>query len=230
MNRLRSALTWGCLGLACALIMGNAHAAPWIDMGVKDEFAFDQPAVTFELLANDGSGNSLGPTGGDFFGFTNRFILDTGATSIIAINDAEAELQDNGYVSENTVLEQGVAGFSELDVSALYTVKIADSAGATFNLPNTRIMSGQFPDLFGVNGIVGMPGMVGRVVTLDETVWADIEDIFDIVPLDVHVSSSLPASNGHRYSTPIRGQTFDVVGDPPLPSASPIPFVNMSRS
>jgi hypothetical protein len=214
------------LGLACAL-SATATAGPWIDMGLKDEIAFDQPAVAFELRT--AGGTSLGPTGGDeFFGVTNRFILDTGATSIIAMNDAADELDDNGYVVENTVLEQGVAGFSELDVSAEYTVRIADSDGATLDLTNHRIMSGQFEDLFGVNGIVGMPGMVGRVVTLDTSVWAEIEDIFDLVPMDVRIANSLPAGNGHRYSVPIRAQAFDVVGDAPLPSAAPIPFVEMS--
>jgi hypothetical protein len=211
----------------CALSAAATSARPWIDMGLKDEIAFDQPAVTFELRTSGGT--SLGPTGGDeLFGFTNSFILDTGATSIIAMNDAASELEDNGYVVENTVLEQGVAGFSELDVSAPYTVRVADSDGATFDLPNHRIMSGQFEDLFGVNGIVGMPGMVGRVVTLDTSVWAEIEDIFDLVPMDVRIANGLPAGNGHRYSVPIRAQSFDVVGDPPLPSAAPIPFVEMS--
>lgn len=213
---------------ALSLAISTANARPWIDMGVKDDFAFDQPGITFELLKNDGSGTSLGPDGGSFFGLTNRFLLDTGATSIIAMNDAEAELQSNGYDTEGTVLEQGVAGFSELDVSAQYIVKLTDDGGGTFQLPNSRIMSGQFPDLFGVNGLVGMPGMVGRVVSLDETVWANIDDIFDLLPLDVRFSNTLPASNGHRYSVPLQAKRFDVEGDGPLPSSSPIPLLNMS--
>ncbi|MCI0491319.1 MAG: aspartyl protease family protein [Planctomycetes bacterium] len=212
------------------LVLGSRVAAsrPWIDMGVKDDFAFDQPGITFELLENSGSGVSLGPDSGGTFGLTNRFLLDTGATSIIAMNDAESELRSNGYVTENTVLEQGVAGFSELDVSAPYIVQLTDDGGGTFSLPSTRIMSGQFPDLFGVNGLVGMPGMVGGVVSLDETVWADIVDIFDILPLDVRFSNSLPTSNGHRYSLPIHARRFDVVGDPPLPTSSPIPVLDMT--
>jgi hypothetical protein len=215
------------LGIGALALAPSASARPWIDMGLKDEIAFDQPAVSFELRT--ASGTSLGPSGGDeLFGYTNRFILDTGATSIIAMNDAAGELEDNGYVVENTVLEQGVAGFSELDVSAPYTVRIADSSAATFDLANHRIMSGQFEDLFGVNGIVGMPAMVGRVVTLDTSVWADIEDIFDLVPMDVRIANSLPAGGGHRYSVPIRAQRFDAEGEDPLPSSSPIPFVEMS--
>ena len=163
-------------------------ANPWINMGVKDDFAFDQPSVSFELFENDGSGTSLGPDGDGFFGLTNQFLLDTGATSMIAMNDAESELQANGYVTENTVFEQGVAGYSELDVSAPYIVQITDSSGAAVSLPNSRIMSAQLPDLFGINGLIGMPGMVGRVVSLDETVWdgiATLDDLLDADPLRV---------------------------------------------
>lgn len=197
-------------------------------MGVKDDFAFDQPAISIELFADGGGGSSLGPDGGGFFGLINRFLLDTGATSIIAMNDAESNLRSNGYLTENTVFEQGVAGFSELDVSASYIVELTDEGGATYSIGSTRIMSGQFPDLFGVNGVVGMPGMVGRVVSIDETVWKDINDIFDIVPLDVRVSSALPAGGGHRYSVPVKAKRFDVEGEPPLPASSPIPLLNMS--
>src|ERR1700752_4074914 len=94
------------LGSVCALA-ASAGAAPWIDMGVKDDFAFDQPHVAFELF--NGS-TSLGPDGAGFFGLTNSFLLDTGATSTVALNDAETELRANGYITVNTVLEQGVAG------------------------------------------------------------------------------------------------------------------------
>jgi hypothetical protein len=216
---------------AASCFPGAVLARPWIDMGVKDDIAFDQPVVTFEVfqqLGGGGKGSSLGPSDGGFFFFTNRFILDTGATGIIAMNGAESNLRSNGYVVENTVLEQGVAGFSLLDVSAPYYLEVTDSGGAKVPLPNTRIMSGQFPDLFLVNGIVGMPAMVGKVVTLDTSVWADIDDIFDLVPMDTHIGNSLPAGNGHRYSVPIRAQTFPLEGDPPLPNDAPIPFVEMS--
>ncbi len=217
--------------VACALGAPTGVASPWIDMGLKDEFAFDQPIVTFELfdqLSNGTKGASLGPSGGGFFFVSNQFFLDTGATSIIAINDAESELQDNGYVTENTVLEQGIAGFSELDVSAEYYLEITDTNGFIRPLPSTRIMSGQFPDLFTVNGIVGMPAMVGKVVTLDTSVWANIEDIFDIVPMGVYITDSLAVSSGHRYSVPIVARFFEIMGDDPLPVAAPLPMLEMS--
>src|SRR5438045_857198 len=89
-------------GLAAALICAMAQvaiaASPWINMGAKDDFAFDQPQVSVEVFSGS---TSLGPSGGDdFFGLTNQFLLDTGATSIIALNDAESSLRDHpGYVT-----------------------------------------------------------------------------------------------------------------------------------
>jgi hypothetical protein len=231
MNRRCSTAAHLVLVLIALTVALRADGRPWIDMGPKDDFAFDQPAATFELfeqLAGGGKGASLGPSDGGLFFITNSFFLDTGAGSIIAINDAESELQDHGYVTENTVLEQGVAGFSLLDVSADYYVEITDSTGSAVALPHTRIMSGQFEDLFGVNGVVGMPAMVGRVVTLDTSVWADVEDIFDLVPMEVRITNSLPTSGGHRYSVPIEAALFGLEGDDPLPNVSPIPMVNMS--
>ena len=221
----------GILFFACALLASSALAAPWINMGVKDDFAFDQPGVTFEVfqqLANDAKGTSIGPSDGDgFFFVTNRFILDTGAGSIIAMNDAESELRSNGYVSENTVLEQGVSGFEELDVSASYYLEARFDNGFVNAMPNSRIMSGQFPDLFGINGIVGMPGMVGKVVTLDTSNWANVQDIFDIEPMKANMNNAIPASSGHRYSVPITARLFALTGDPPLPTLSPIPTLHM---
>ena len=61
-----------CLGAALIAFAGSVaiHARPWIDMGPKDDFAFDQPAAQFELfeqLSGGGRGASLGPDGGSIF-------------------------------------------------------------------------------------------------------------------------------------------------------------------
>jgi hypothetical protein len=217
------------IALVCALAESSLRANPWIDMGAKDDFAFDQPQVSVEVFSGT---TSLGPSGGDdLFGLTNQFLLDTGATSIIALNDAESSLRDHpGYVTVNTVDEQGVAGFSTLDVSAPYMVVVTDNADIpnSNSVSNTRIMSAQLPDLEGVNGLVGTPGMVGHVVTLDETVWKNITDILDIQPLGVRITNNLPSTNGHRYSVPVTAKRFDAAGTPPLPTESPIGMIHMS--
>jgi hypothetical protein len=219
----------------------HADARPWIDMGVKDDFAIDQPMVTLEVfdqLAGGGRGASLGPDIGEFGFLFSGFFLDTGATSIIAFNEAASTLEENGYITEGTVVEQGTAGFSTLDVSAEYYLEVTDSGGGTRSLPFTRIMSGQVDGLDGVNGLVGMPAMVGKVVTLDTGHWEELagldpfdpdylDQILELLPLQVGISDSLPAA-GHRYSVPIRAQTFHVMGDGPLPAEAPIPFVEMT--
>lgn len=222
---------WGALPVLLCALTAPALAAPWIDMGPKDEFAFDQPAVSVELFnqsPNGTKGSSLGPNGGGFLFDTNQFILDTGASSTIAMNDAEAELRSNGYATVNTVLEQGVSGFEEIDVSAEYFLEVSGSSAPVLQLPSTHIMSGQFPDLVGINGIVGMPAMQGRVVTLDTSVWANVSSILDLVPMDVHFASTLPASGGHRYSVPLVAREFNVVGEGVLPTAAPIASLQMS--
>ena len=55
----------------------------------------------------------------------------------------------------------------------------------------------------------------------------EIQDIFDLVPMDVRFGKSVPASPGHRYSVPIQARFYDVDGDDPLPNVAPIPMLNM---
>jgi hypothetical protein len=232
------------LGAICALsfIVSASFARPRIDMGLKDDAAFSQPIVEFELfdlIGTSGKGPSLGPDGDpDILFFPNQLILDTGATSIIVMNDAESSLQSNGYVTVNQVEEHGVAGSEPVDVSDDYYIEVTDAAGNVTPLPGTRILSGQFPDLVGINGIVGMPAMVGKVVTLDLTDWSNIgpvEDIDDLLEalealsaVDVQLNNSLPTSNGHRYSVPIRAQSFPLSDPGVLPTSAPLPMLEMS--
>ncbi len=211
-------------------------------MGLKDDAAYSQPLVElelFQLVGASGKGTSLGPEGDpEILFFPNQLILDTGATSIIAMNEAEGSLRSNGYVTVNQVEEYGVAGSQLVDVSANYYVEITDAFGNVTPLPGTRILSGQFEDLAGVNGIVGMPAMVGRVVTLDFTEWSnigpidDLDDLLDaleaLAAVDVKFGNSLPASNGHRYSVPIRAQSFPLSDPGVLPTSAPLAMLEMN--
>lgn len=225
-----------------ALAFSTAAARPWIDMGLKDDAAYSQPIVEFELfelIGADEKGPSLGPVGEpEILFLPNQLILDTGATSIIAMNDAESSLQSNGYVIVNQVEEYGVGGSQFVDVSDNYYVEVTDAVGNVTSLPGTRILSGQFGDLAGVNGIVGMPAMVGKVVTLDFTSWSnigpieDLDDLLDALEalafVDVRIANSLPASNGHRYSVPIRAQSFPLTDPGVLPTSAPLPMLEMN--
>ena len=105
--------------LACvASSMDTRAAAPYITLGPADEIALDQPRVAIELV-DPATGASLGPS------LANTFLLDTGANSILASNEAVADMKPRGYRTEGTFLEQGVAGFKEFDVSAPYNIRFA---------------------------------------------------------------------------------------------------------
>ena len=140
--------------------------SPHILLGPADQLALDQPRIAIELAEMD-SGQVIGP------GFANTFLLDTGANSILAVDDAIAELNANGYRTEGTFFEQGVAGFTEFDVSAPYRFNFAGSDGMRLSLDNARIMSSNtvsfcpIPGLCSFYGIAGMPAMDKRVTTLD---------------------------------------------------------------
>lgn len=226
----------GGIGLAALLLCATwVHARQFVDMGAKDDAATYQPTVSFEVLTNDVNETSLGP-GVEIDGlgiFGNSLLLDTGASSIIAMNDAETTLKQNGYVTEGQVFEQGVAGFSILDVSTPYKIKIAGTDGVQHKLSDTRIMSGQFPDLALINGLVGMPGMVGRTVSMEILPGTGGGDIFDLLPtVDLRISDVLPASGGHRYTVPLTAKSFNLTsentvhGDDPLPTQSPLPMLS----
>ena len=93
-------------------------------------------------------------------------------------------------------------------------------------------MSGQFPDLWLINGLVGMPGMVGRAVSMEIQPSSGSGDIFDLLPtVDLLFADAVPAGGGHRYSIPLTAKSFDLTsedtvhGNDPLPAQAPLPML-----
>ena len=153
--------------LLAAWFLTTAHQStladtPYILLGPADQLALDQPRIAIELEEMD-SGRVLGPSF-----VTNTFLLDTGANSILAVDDAITELNANGYRTDGTFFEQGVAGFTEFDVSAPYRFNYAGSDGERLSIENARIMSSTevsfcpVPGLCSFYGIAGMPTMDRR--------------------------------------------------------------------
>ncbi len=223
------------LAMLCATCSdGLSDAAlgrAFIDMGHKDQIAGHQPQAQIEIFTSDGS-TSLGPSAATddplagIFGTTSTLLVDTGASSIFLMNDAETVVKQNGFVIDNQVLEQGVSGFSLVNVSAPYQIHITDDIGAEHVIQNNRMLSGQFPDLFGINGLIGMPGMVGRVMSIDLDVVFDPNDILNFQLPKTTFSSSLPTDFGHRYSIPLTAKRFDIEDEnPPLPTSAPLPML-----
>ena len=81
------------LGLLLSLLaVGEARAAaPFIDLGPSDNLALDQPRVAIEVFEDAAGTNSFGPE------FQNTFLLDTGATGILAVDGSASELVTAGY-------------------------------------------------------------------------------------------------------------------------------------
>ncbi|MCA9212714.1 MAG: hypothetical protein KDB27_06610, partial [Planctomycetales bacterium] len=149
---------------AASCCTDNTYAgAPFVDLGPAASLAFSQPVTTVEIFDDQ---RSLGPS------TANRFVLDTGANGILLAAEAYDEAASRGYRVEGTFREQGVAGFSETDVSAPYTFQLTDHAGNRRKLTDVRLMSNENTSFCQLSfcpfyGVAGMPTMTGRVASLD---------------------------------------------------------------
>lgn len=207
--------------LIAALVSGIAFCSPArldaaperILLGPSDGFALDQPRVSFEVFDN---GISLGPS------LTNTMLLDTGAERILVVSIAAEELLGNGLVTEGTISEQGIGGNFDYDITAPYLLYYRDSADTLWSLNGARMLVNAANNFGGFDGILGMPGMVGKVLTMDFSVWGGFE-----VYMHAALGPALPPGAGHRYKVDLRPVAFSVPtpGDPIYPTTSPIPFL-----
>lgn len=159
-------------GIATAGLLACLAAAPvWATdylLGPVDQFALDQPRITFGLS------NESAPGGPELIGpeFQNLALLDTGANGILLGQLSYANSEDYQQAMFNgqpaTYDEQGVAGFSTLEVYEPHGLRVQDSAGNEF-LAATDLIAFGDPNinLGSFAAIVGMPAMAGRVVEVD---------------------------------------------------------------
>jgi len=220
-----------CATILCVLLVGFFGPneplfarSPYIELGPSAGLALDQPRVQIELFADANGDTSLGPD------LNNTLLLDTGASSVLVVSGAVSDLEanPNGYVIDGTFEEQGVAGFTTFDVTAPYRVDFSGSDGTRNTLQDVRLLSNQAANFGSFQGIVGMPGMVERITTLDMTVWND-GGIFSAGLMGVDFPTSLPESAGHRYSVPVWPVDFEQHGDV-FPTAAPLPFLTAAPS
>ncbi len=243
------------LPLMAILAGGVVQAAnPYIHVGRQGDL-FAQPYATVEMMRTDEQGQltEIGPYGSGFGLYPyDSWLLDTGANSALAISDAASDLLSNGMINEGLYYEQGVAGFSELHISAAYQMLVTGTTGDVVTLPQTdnsvRIMNNELisvggdAEIGGISGIIGMPAMIDRVTTLDFSSLIGITDFLELLvtPVDVKFPTSgegvplLPSGNGHRYSVsvdtrrlylPEDGLPPGSPSDAPLPVWAPIPFM-----
>ena len=190
---------------------GEARAGGTIDLGLCDEFTISQPVVQIQV-------GTLGPLD------LNEYLLDTGASGILAGANSSAELRGKGLVTEATYVDFGVAGPQSTGVSRAYDFYFAGTDGVPRTLPAVRMQTSNGNFAF-YSGIAGMPLMAGRTVGLNLAAQADMNDLRIGVAFDVPVS---PTISAHQYSVPLTMVQFPATGQQnptdPLPANAALPF------
>ena len=182
--------------------------APLFTLGPKPSFGLFQPRVTAEILSD--AGTSFGPE-------ASSFLLDTGASGVVIYPPATTQLAENGFQNEGTFEEAGISGTSLFDVSAPYSLQFTGTE-ASEQISDIRFLSGAVPPdptgLMGLNGIVGMPAMDGRVTSVDNRTREGALSL----SMGVRFSDELPTTNTHRFTVPLSELAFPAEGDGPLPT------------
>ncbi len=186
-----------------ATTLSATAVGPSLVLGDKPSFGLFQPRVSAEILTADGT--SLGPT-------ATSFLLDTGASGVLIYPPATTQLAANGFVNEGQFEEAGLSGTSLFDVSAPYTLNFTGTE-STEQITDIRFLSGSTsPDptgLMGLNGIVGMPALGGRVTSLDNRTREGAISL----SMGVTFSDELPSTNTHRFTVPLTELFFPAEGD-----------------
>ncbi len=229
----RCRMVWAAAVAAFPMAMASTAfagwAAPRLVLGPSDNIALDQPRVAVELFSDAGATQSFGP------GTFNTFLLDTGATSTLAVGNAVEEMAAAGYLVEGSYEEQGVAGTAVFDVSASYRIDFAGSDGLRQTMHDQHILSNPDINFGGFHGIIGMTGMLGRATELDMTGWSgginwdQPDDLYMKVRFHDTVPEPAPEA-ALRFSVTAELVDFTPQGEPPLPDAAPLPFVEMTAS
>jgi len=191
---------------------GRAGAAGIIDLGLSDEFTISQPVVQVQV-------GPFGPLD------LNEYLLDTGASGILAGSNSSAELRSKGLVTEATYVDFGVAGPQSTGVSRPYDFFFAGTDGVPRTLPAARMQTSNGNFAF-YSGIAGMPLMQGRTVGFDLAAQADMNALRIGVAFDVSLAPTLAAD---QYSVPLTMYQFPASGQQqpsdPLPENAALPFV-----
>lgn len=190
----------------------RAWAGGIIDLGLSDEFTLSQPVVQVQV-------GTFGPLD------LNEYLLDTGASGILAGANSSAELLGKGLVTEATYVDFGVAGPQSTGVSRAYDFFFAGTDGVPRTLPGARMQTSSGNFAF-YSGIAGMPLMTGRTVGFDLAAQADMNALRIGVAFDVPLAPT-PAPN--QYSVPLTMYQFPATGQQnpsdPLPENAALPFV-----
>lgn len=199
------------LAALAAAVAVPVHAAGIVDLGVSDEFTLSQPVVQVQV-------GSFGPLD------LNEYLLDTGASGILAGANSSTELRSLGLVTEATYIDYGVAGPQSTGVSRPYDFHFAGSDGVPRTLPAARMQTSGGDFAF-YSGIAGMPIMTGRTVGFDLAAQADMNSLRIGVAFDAAMPPTLAP---HQVSVPLTMFKFPASGQQnptdPLPENAALPF------
>lgn len=170
----------GALAIGTALLPTATALSQEYVLGSADVIALDQPRIVFGITDEfaPGGPDVLGPLG------TNTALLDTGANGVLLVAGSYAVGEDYGYPlysfdydgsgtidsNEHTAqyAELGVAGATLLDVHDAQGLRILDSSGEELLIgTDLRTFGSEDLNFPGLDAIVGMPAMAGRVVDID---------------------------------------------------------------
>lgn len=218
-------------------VIGDGVTVPGNDLAVS------QPVVALNVLDPVTDAN-YGPV------WSQPFLLDTGASGVFIAGgqfidldlfdytNAYTELTNAGAdLNDGVVDEQGIGGTSPVQFSAPYDLFVLADGGTSVSLDSVRMLVNPAANFGGFAGIVGTPAMVGRVSSMDMTLWSggfeDLDDLADkLYPL-VYFASDLPAAAApdRRFAAPLHFKSFpyEDTGDP-LPANAPLPFATGSIS
>jgi hypothetical protein len=222
--------------LAAAVVLlgfGGWGAAPaygdraWIDLGVGDALAFDQPRVTFGLL-QPGTTNIVGPN------LYNSALLDTGANGLLlgqlayiwGENYGQAVGGDGGPA---WYYELGVAGEELFALLPSYDLIFEGSdTTAEYIVSDVIAMGGPHIVLGSFSAIIGMPAMEGRVTRINLTRMLN----WDFIGVDF--ADTRPAATSHSYHVSMTMldpvHTGQIHPDDPLPTFSALPMLQNVRA
>jgi hypothetical protein len=217
---------------------------------VGNDIALSQPVVNLQVL-DPVTGESLGPV------HSQPFLLDTGASGVfiaggsfpnfdtLALTNAFTELSDAGVnFAAGTIEELGIGGVQVVEFSDPYDLVATRDGSNTVELEDVRMLANGDASFGGFAGILGMPAMVNRVTSLDQTVWSgglgdlDLDTgTFDNLYMDVQFGAvgdaTLPDAEADqlRFTAPLHLKSFAYEGNPTIaPNNEAVPFANISVS
>lgn len=184
--------------------------------------AIDQPRVVFGLL-EPGTSTLVGPI--DY----NYAALDTGSNGILlsslAFLSGETYTQALNAANQPVYYtETGISGPTDLAVLVPYDlVYEGTDTNNEFTLPSIRALASSELDLGSFSGVVGMPAMTGRIVSLDFAPVAQLDLIGVAFP--AAPTATTPDSYHINLSMlPVDFSGQQAPGDP-LPTYSPLPLL-----